>query len=90
MIVFLSGAMLTGCVQEKTIRVPVEVKVPVPVKVAPPPSLVDCGREKPDFLFYKPNDPRYSAALKPQDTPKLRAWVDARQNCLDAWRAFYE
>lgn len=87
------ASSLSGCAARAPTRTIVTTKqVMVPVKVPTyrtvPANLAACGSERPDFRFHAPADKRYSSALKLEDEPKLRAWVDLKQSCLEAWRAW--
>lgn len=77
-------AKRAALVTATTVRIPVKV----PTYRVPPPALLACGSDRPDFRFYLPADKRFSVAMKPGDAPKLRGWVDRKQSCLEAWRAW--
>jgi hypothetical protein len=65
-----------------------EVKVPVPVARVPPPALKSCGRDAPGFRFSATTDPTVRTGLTPEAEAALRTWVDAKERCLRAWRAW--
>lgn len=93
LLVIIIALSLAGCAARAPTRAVIttmQVKVPVKVPTyrAVPSNLAACGSDRPNFRFYAPADPRFSSALKAEDEPKLRAWVDRKQTCIDAWRAW--
>ena len=65
-----------------------EVKVPVPVSRVAPEQLQKCGSDRPAFRFYGTTDPKFRTGLDRDGEARLREWVDGKDRCITAWRAW--
>jgi len=69
---------------------PPVVEVPVPVMPEPHEDLKACGEKEPRFQFRAHPEDEDSVVLYPEDQWHLRRWVEEKNRCRDAWRAWSE
>lgn len=86
LIPLLAGLLLlAGCQTTAKLPKTVQVEIPVYVRPVPPEALVQCGKEPADFRFYSHPDSNDVFILE-KDQPKFQAWVNRKNQCLQAWR----
>lgn len=80
--------LAAGCARDR-VKLPdvVHVEVPVPVRPVPPDVLLACGLEPPGFRFY---DHEGHALIHKNDHQAFQAWINRKNQCLQAWRNWSE
>lgn len=88
LIPFMLAAALCGCAGTPTHTVKtVVVKVPVATKMVAPDVLLACGHKEPAFKF-SPGAQPDEIVIAPKDQPAFQAWIEDKNRCIDAWRAW--
>lgn len=90
LLILLTALALTGCMgyKDRIVVKTVEVKVPTYIKVEVPEALAQCGTAKPGFKFYPSPAGGNDILIREEDQPAFRAWVEDKQRCVNAWKAW--
>lgn len=79
---------LASCIGSVKRDAPEEIKMPVAVMPAPPADLRECGSNPPMFVFEPVEDKPNYVQLTPDGQRNLKEWIDGKQACIRAWRAW--
>lgn len=80
--------VLSACTPGISRKAPDVVKIPVPTMPTPHDDLLSCGYSPPKFQFEAVEERPDYVQLSPDGQHQLKEWIDGKQDCIRAWRAW--